>query len=74
MKLTSPQRSALQELSSQPDGLHRSCTNRTLRGLERLGLVRLEWVKSPHDAKRLMERWRITDAGRHAIEPQRAPE
>ena len=70
MKLTPAQRSALQELLSQPDGLCRSCTNVTLRGLERQGLVRLYWVKSPHGAGRMIERWRITDAGRHAIERQ----
>jgi hypothetical protein len=74
MELTPTQRSTLQELVSLPDGLRRACTNRTLRGLERKGLVRLEWVAPHHIAGRMVERWRITDAGRYTIERRRRPE
>ena len=70
MTLSAAQRSVLQELASRPDGLRRSCTNVTLRGLERRGLARLDWVKSPQRAGHMIERWRITDAGRHALASQ----
>lgn len=68
-ELSYPQRGTLTELRDRPNGptSRRGCTNATLSALERRGLVKLEFVPSPHIASVRVEHWSITDRGREVL-------
>lgn len=64
-KLAYRQRHQLDTLAKDPDGkgYYGSCTNSTMRALERRGLVEVQWTEVPGTPYR-SERWVITDAGK----------
>ena len=62
IKLTYAQHQTLRELAADPEARVGSCTNMTMRSLEKKGLAQLEWTSNPGSRYR-SEKWVITEAG-----------
>ena len=61
--LTYPQSKALKKLAKDPDSYVGSCTNSTMKALQKRGLADIEWSDPPPGHVYRREKWIITQAG-----------